>query len=1048
VEVRLLGPLRVVADDGSPVAVNGTKLRALLGHLAIDVGRVVPADQLFDDLYGEELPQSAANALQGLVSKLRRILGRPQAIVNRGGGYALEIEPGSVDLVMFDRLSSAGRDAQQRDDHALALASFDEALGLWRGPALMDFTYEEFAQVTIGRTAEARVTVFEDRVDSLLALGRHHEAISEVESLVAEHPLRERLRAQLMLALYRAGRQAEALRAYQAARTVLNDELGVEPGLELRRLEAAILAHDTSLEAPRPAPAQPVGAARRRGNIGAPLTTLIGRGEELAALRQLVGERRLVTLTGPGGVGKTRLAVEVARLSGPAFAAGAWLAELAPISDPSAVAAAIVTALDASDPTTPPMARLVDYLSDKGLLLVVDNCEHVVDEAARVVAELLAGCPEMRVLATSREPLNVPGELVWATPPLGLGDAVELFTERASSADPAYLRDERAERAAAGICARLDGLPLALELAAARARVFDVEAILERLDDRFRLLTGGTRTALPRHQTLRAVVDWSYDLLFDDERRVFERLSVFSGPCSLAAAQAVCADDDLPADDVGDALARLVDKSLVIADKDARGSRYRCLQTLTEYGRERLVDSGSAGAVRTRYVAHYLALAERGRQALRGDGQREWVLTVRADLDNFRTATAWAVEQGDAQAAQALAGGLGWFAWVEGGVVEGLGRLEAALAVPGPVDADTRATALARAAFLAWLAGRAEVYGRRRDDALAAMDHAEPLTQAACAMLLADLADGRGARDEALARYEDVERWLAGVEEPWARATRLSATGQRLRLQGRFTEARPVLADAAGDLASIGDRMNAAVCQRFLANLAELTGDYDAAGAALCAALAVPTDLGFDGVATMLSGRLGIAALLRGDYADAEARLTEAVELCRDRHYPTTLALSLNGLSHLRRLQGRLEEATSAAGEALELHRSSGVTGGILRAQRNLGFAAEQAGNAEQARRWHREELTEASRIGDRRATALAAEGLAGAAALAGDGAHAARLLGAADALRSSAGLRLGPADQLDVDRIEDRIAGLLEPDAVEAARAEGAAAGIDALVD
>ena len=328
------------------------------------------------------------------------------------------------------------------------------------------------------------------------------------------------------------------------------------------------------------------------------------------------------------------------------------------------------------------------------------------------------------------------------------------------------------------------------------------------------------------------------------------------------------------------------------------------------------------------------------------------------------------------------------------------------------------------------------------------MDHAEPLTQAACAMLLADLADGRGARDEALARYEDVERWLAGVEEPWARATRLSATGQRLRLQGRFTEARPVLADAAGDLASIGDRMNAAVCQRFLANLAELTGDYDAAGAALCAALAVPTDLGFDGVATMLSGRLGIAALLRGDYADAEARLTEAVELCRDRHYPTTLALSLNGLSHLRRLQGRLEEATSAAGEALELHRSSGVTGGILRAQRNLGFAAEQAGNAEQARRWHREELTEASRIGDRRATALAAEGLAGAAALAGDGAHAARLLGAADALRSSAGLRLGPADQLDVDRIEDRIAGLLEPDAVEAARAEGAAAGIDALVD
>jgi predicted ATPase/DNA-binding SARP family transcriptional activator len=1048
VEVRLLGPLRVVADDGAPIAVNGAKLRALLGRLAIDVGRVVPADELLDDLYGDELPQSAGNALQGLVSKLRRVLGRPQAIANRGGGYALELEPDSVDLVTFDRLTSAGRDAQQHEDHALARSLFDEALGLWRGPALMDFTYEEFAQVTIGRATEARATALEDRIDSLLALGRHHEAISEVESLVAEHPLRERLRAQLMLALYRAGRQAEALRAYQAARAVLNDELGVEPGSDLRRLEAAILAQDDSLEAPPPAPAAPTVAARRRSNIGAPLTTLVGRTEELAALRNLVAERRLVTLTGPGGVGKTRLALEAARTSGPTVAAGAWLVELAPVGDPAGVAAAIVTALDACDPSTAPMARLVDYLSDKALLLVVDNCEHVIDEAARVVAELLGACPDMRVLATSRERLNVPGELVWPTPPLALSDAVELFSERASSADPAYQRDERAERAAAGICARLDGLPLAVELAAARARVFDVEAIFERLDDRFRLLTGGTRTALPRHQTLRAVVDWSYDLLFEDERRVFERLSVFAGPCSLPAAQAVCADDDLPPEDVGDVLARLVDKSLVIADKEARGTRYRCLQTLAEYGRERLVDSGRADAVRARWMAHYLALAERGRVALRGNGQRDWVLAVRADLDNFRTATAWAIEHGDAQAAQALAGGLGWFAWVEGGVVEGLGRLEAALAVPGPVDAGTRATALARDAFLAWLAGQTEVYGRRRDDALVAMDDADPLTRASCAMLLADLADARGARDEALARYGDVERWLTGLDDPWAKATRRSAAGQRLRLQGRFTEARPVLAGAARDLTAIGDRMDAAVCLRFLANLAELTGDYEAASAALCAALAVPTDLGFDGVATMLSSRLGIVALLRGDLTEAEARLTEAVARCRELHYPTTLALSLNGLSHLRRLQGRLEESATAAAEALDLHVSAGVTGGTLRAKRNLGFAAEQAGDAEEAWRWHREALAEASRVGDRRAMALAADGLAGAAALAGDGAHAARLLGAADALRSSDGLRLGPGERLDVERIEGRIAALLEPDGVEAARAEGAAAGLETVVD
>jgi predicted ATPase/DNA-binding SARP family transcriptional activator len=570
VEVRLLGPLQVVGDDGGVVAVNGSRLRALLARLALDAGRVVPADVLLEDLYGEEQPGSPDNALQGLVSKLRRALGHPEAIVHRGGGYALELEPGSVDLVTFERLAAEGRSSHGDGDSARAVSRFDDALSLWRGPALMDFAYDEFAQPTIARMVESRAGMLEDRSEALLALGRHHELVSELEPLVSEYPLRERLRTQLMLALYRSGRQAEALRQFQEARRVLGEELGLEPGPELRRLEAAMLVHDPALEAPNAPAAEVRAPPERRTNLRAPLTATIGREHDLADLRDLVGTHRLVTVVGPGGAGKTRLATEAARSLVDGFGAGVWLVELAPLADPGAIAPAIAAALGIPDlpgvvfAGDQALGRVADFLAEGQRLLVVDNCEHLVDGAARVVEALLASCPDLKVLATSRERLGVPGEKLWPARPLALDDAVELFAERASEVAPAFALTEGTRPLVAEVCARLDGLPLALELAAARARALPLADIAARLDERFRLLTGGPRTGEVRQQTLRAVVDWSYELLFDDERRLFERLSVFAGGCDLAASEAVCADELLPASDVADVVARLVDKSMVV----------------------------------------------------------------------------------------------------------------------------------------------------------------------------------------------------------------------------------------------------------------------------------------------------------------------------------------------------------------------------------------------------------------------------------------------------------------------------------------------------
>ncbi|HTN81774.1 MAG TPA: BTAD domain-containing putative transcriptional regulator, partial [Acidimicrobiales bacterium] len=572
-QVRLLGALEAVGDGGTPLSVQGAKTRALLALLALGGGRVVPTDQLIEALWQDDPPAGVANSLQRLVSKLRKSLGSGDVVVMRPPGYALAVEADDVDVHRLDRLVSEARASVERGDLDAGLRAFAEAESLWRGAPLADFTYEEFAQPHIARLQEVRISLIEERVDVDLALAHHQRLVSELEVLVVEHPLRERLRGQLMLALYRAGRQADALRVFQEGRTALAEELGLDPGPELRQLEAAILTQDPALDASRSARAVVADEPRRkRSNLRPALTPLVGREDELAELDSLVAGHRLVTLVGPGGAGKTRLATEIARLD--AGNRDVVMVELAAVGNAEGVPAAIAVAFELRDPDVDSLPRVRELVGDRDLLLVVDNCEHLVAASAHAVGTLLEGCDVLRVVATSREALRVPGEVVWVVPPLRTDDGATLFLARAAAAASGFEVDDARVEVVRDICVRLDGLPLAIELAAARSSAFTVSQIAERLDDRFRLLSGGARTAMARQQTLRAVVDWSYDLLFDDERRVFERLSVFPGGCTIDAAEAVCSSDDLDAADVADAVAGLVGKSLLVVDRSGPEARY------------------------------------------------------------------------------------------------------------------------------------------------------------------------------------------------------------------------------------------------------------------------------------------------------------------------------------------------------------------------------------------------------------------------------------------------------------------------------------------
>ena len=694
----MFGELEAV-QGGVSVPVRGAKQRALLALLALHRGKPVTADRLIDQLWGDGEAANPANALQAQIGQLRRTLGST-AIVTSEAGYALSIGPDDVDVARFEQLVATGRHLVEEGEAALASTALGEALALRRGEPLAEFAYAGFADVERAHLDELTLVAIEARAGADLALGRHGELVGELEALCREHPLRERLWELLILALYRAGRQAEALRAYTEARSRLVDELGIEPGRALRELQAQVLAQDPTLTLAGPARPRAATGPAATGNLRAQLSRLIGREAELEQLRQAVHAHRLVTLVGPGGAGKTRLAMEAAAVLRDEHRDGAWLVELAGVAEPEGVAPAVAVALGASAsavPGRPPAGSTVElivrHLAGRSLLVVIDNCEHVIAQAAALADTLVGSVPALRLITTSREPLGVPGEILMEVRGLAPPDAVELFVDRARAVQPGFTADDHARQVIADICGRLDGQPLAVELAAARLRALTLATVAERLDDRFRLLTGGARTALRRHQTLRAVVDWSYDLLFDDERHLFARLAVFSGGCELTAAEAVCADDHVPAGEILDVVSRLVDKSLVTAADAGGTTRFTQLQTLWQYGRERLEEFGEVNAIRAHHAAHYRQMAEEAHEGLRGATAPTWRDRLTSEIGNLRAALDWFISTRDANSALSLTSGMAFLWWINADFAEGARWLADALGTNGPRRGELDASA-------------------------------------------------------------------------------------------------------------------------------------------------------------------------------------------------------------------------------------------------------------------------------------------------------------------------------------------------------------------
>ena len=982
--ISVLGPLEVSDAAGRPVRVGGHRVRALLILLALDAGRVVPTHALIGRLWPRERPTDAANALQSLVSRLRTALrqaGVPEGVVESTPvGYRLAVPPEAVDAIAFESQARAGSQALAKGDAREAAGLLRAALSRWRGSALTDVAEEEFAFAPIARLTELQAAATLDRIEADLALGLADAAmIGELRELTAADQLAERPAALLMHALTAVGRQSEALAVYQRTREHLADRLGVDPSRQLEQAYLSILRQeipqtDATLRPSGPGtrprgslplttgplttgllttgdafsqaeprqPREPGGP--RAANVRRPPTSFIGRDDDVAGVLKRLGAERLVTLTGPGGVGKTRLSTEVAAR----VAAPAWFAELAPVTDPAEVPYAVLDILGlrersiaprGADVAGDPLDRLCSALADRDAVLILDNCEHVIDAAAAVAARLLSDCPRVKILATSREPLQIPGEVLHVVDPLaapraadtpeisGTYPAVRLFADRAAAVLPGFGLDTTNAQAVASICRNLDGMPLAIELAAPWLRTLTPAQLAARLDDRFTLLTGGSRTALPRHQTLRAVVEWSWDLLSERERFLARRLAVFPGGVALAVAERVCAGQPglrpgpLDASAVLPTLAGLVAKSLLTrADSQPDNEpRYRMLETVRAYGLERLTEANEDTSTRDAAARYYLELAEAADPLLRTKAQAHWFHVLTAEQDNVNAAVRWSIARQDAVSALRFVRALGYY-WVQRGQGEADALSREVLAMtPPPLTKELAEARVICALLSAGWSWDIDLIRDQLDEALAALkgfgtDFASFHPMAAQAEPL--LMQYDGANDQA---QQEFERY-ATVRDPWLRAMGQIYVASYGMSLGRLRDAEDHCRAGLAEMRTLGDQWGVAIALTTLAEFTELRADHAASIAAITEAAAIGRELGVWGDLTYVEGRLALIHARAGDlgrgYAEM-ARVQRSME-ARGAHVDSDRWVSFM-LAELASLSGDYAEAARCCESVLNM---------------------------------------------------------------------------------------------------------------------------------
>ena len=1018
-EVRLLGRFDVVADGGA-IALGGPRQRAVLAVLAIHANEIISTDRLAEQVWAGDLPATAVVTMQRYISLLRRALhGLPAAIETARPGYMLRIDPACIDARTFERLVDEGRGLLSAGDPESAARVLRDALSLWRGEALADFAYDDFARIEINRLQELRTAALELRIDADLARGRHRDLIPELEALVAGAPLRESHRGQLMRALHRAGRRGEALRVYQQGRRAMVEEMGLEPGAELQAIEREILCSDvaevrpaagaaattstdpragtkptasadatasatanptsssadptsssagptsssagpTSAEpatdgaanpaatpavdtAPAPEAAQPT--TRR---LPAELTSFVGRSSEVDEVARMLAASRLVTLTGVGGSGKSRLALRVATSLADAAPERALLVELGAVNDPALVPQTVANAVGVrEEPGRPVVEGLLDALRPRDCLLVLDGCEHLLDPVAALVERLLAETPDVRVLVTSREMLDIPGETVFRVPTLSVPEAgqpvqaladlsgfdgVRLFVERAHAVDAGFCPTDADAAAIAELCRRLDGLPLALELAAARTDVLTLRQLAARLDDRFELLTGGWRTAPPRQRTLRATIAWSYDLLDDGERLLFDRLSVFAGSFTFEGAEAVGAGGAIAPPAVLHLLTSLVRKSLVVrVHSNAATARYRLLDTLRDYARERLRERPDEQAAATaRHAAFFLAIAEDAAPFLRGPSASEVMAVLDEEHQEFRTVLTRHLAGGDVESACRLVAALALFWDFRYNVRDGSMWLERVVTA-------AREANLAPSRALLWATLHAAYFAHRTMDSATAIRRCEE-AKTMLAVVPDDVAELRVEtfRGE-IARY-DNDRPIA--EEHAARAAKLAVqvgddwyAGDAFRIvsltsmdRGDLVAATAAAEECLRRFLSCGDREKMAGSAMLVANLAFARGDYERAigllGSSLEGFRQIEEPMGL----LFVLGFLARSVVFGMDPEEADRHARECLEVAERLEFVRGLGIGCHGRAEAAFARGDIDAAERWVQQSIVHYREFGFT--------------------------------------------------------------------------------------------------------------------------